>query len=548
VARIKDSSVDAVKAAADMVAVVEGRTTLRKSGSRFTGRCPFHEERTPSFSVNAVDKLYYCFGCGAKGDLITFVRETEGLDFAGAIEWLAGRFNVPIEYEESSPQVEEARRRRDRLLALLEQATAFYERYLWETAVGEPVRAYLESRGLHAAAAREFRLGLSPAGSMLSRKARERGFGDAELRTTGLLGPRGKDYFARRLMFPLADGRGRVVGFQARKLHEDDPLKGKYVNSPEGELFHKSAMLYGLHLARPAIAKEDRAVVVEGNTDVIALHQAGIRAAVASMGTALTEAQLKELGRLTRRLFLCFDADAAGEEATLRGMQLAAARGFDVWIVTSLPPGVDPADAPDDFERHLATAEKYARYRVAVEVERALPDRQAAYRRVKEILDPLPDGPDKLDAWQLANDRLGLTVQLQSGGAAAAATAAPVSGKVLAAGERLEREALAGCIAHPGLLRLLSELGPDHFELEQHRRLRAALLGEEAEDEELVGLRAELDAQAAAGGIDEGTTEQLLLRLRERRLQRELADADVDRLLDLQQALARVRTAIREFA
>src|SRR5919201_4118250 len=147
-ARIKDASVEAVKAAADMVQVVQARTQLRKSGARWTGRCPFHEERTPSFSVNAADKLFYCFGCGKGGDLITFVRESEGLDFAEAIEWLAERFGVPLEYEESSPQAELERRRRERLFALLEQATAFYERFLWESGTGGRVREYLASRGV----------------------------------------------------------------------------------------------------------------------------------------------------------------------------------------------------------------------------------------------------------------------------------------------------------------------------------------------------------------------------------------------------------------
>ena len=142
-------------------------------------------------------------------------------------------------------------------------------------------------------------------------------------------------------MFPLADARGRIVGFQARRLRDDDPLRGKYVNTPESELFKKGNVLYGLHLARPSIAKQDRAVVVEGNTDVIALRQAGVEPVVASMGTALTEAQLRELGRLSKRLFLCFDADAAGQEATLRGMELAVRQGFDVRVV-ALPPGRGP--------------------------------------------------------------------------------------------------------------------------------------------------------------------------------------------------------------
>src|SRR5207247_2493577 len=214
------------RAAADIVAVVSARTQLRKTGARYMGRCPFHEERTPSFSVNAPDKLYYCFGCGAKGDLITFVRETEQLDFAGAIEWLADRFNV-------------------------------------------------------------------------------------QLLPAGLVNRRGNHYFSGRLVFPLADARGRVLGFQARKLREDDPLRAKYVNSAEGELFRKGDLLYGLDRARGAIAKQDRAVVVEGNPDVLALRQAGIEPVVASMGTALTERQLRELGRLTKHIVLCFDGDAA---------------------------------------------------------------------------------------------------------------------------------------------------------------------------------------------------------------------------------------------
>ena len=184
-ARIKDSSVEAVKAAADIVAVVEDRTRLRKVGGRYSGRCPFHEERTPSFSVNAVDKLYYCFGCQAKGDVITFVRETEGLDFTGAIEWLGQRFNVPIEYDESTPAADAARERRERLYKLLEQAASFYERYLWDADAAEFAREYLESRNLGVEAARLFRLGFAPGGQTLADKARAAGFSDSELRAAG---------------------------------------------------------------------------------------------------------------------------------------------------------------------------------------------------------------------------------------------------------------------------------------------------------------------------------------------------------------------------
>ena len=176
--------------------------------------------------MNPQDKLFYCFGCGKGGDVITFVRDTEQLDFAEAVEWLAERFRVTLQYEETSPQFEQSRKRRDRLYAVLAQATSFYERHLWESAAGKPVCAYLEGRGLGEAVCREFRLGLSP-GTGLARKAQEKGFTRDELRHAGLTNTRGNDYFPQRLMFPLADARGRIVGFQARKLHDDDPLRGE---------------------------------------------------------------------------------------------------------------------------------------------------------------------------------------------------------------------------------------------------------------------------------------------------------------------------------
>jgi DNA primase len=539
-ARIKEASVAEVRAAIDMVELVSQYTPLRRVGARYTGRCPFHEERTPSFSVNAADKLFHCFGCGKGGDAISFVREQEQLDFAEAITWLAERFNVTLEYEELSPQVEEARRRRERLYALLEQATSFYERHLWESPAGEPVRAYLEGRGLGEAVSKEFRLGLSP-GRGLAAKAQQKGFSPAELRGAGLVNARGNDYFPQRLMFPLADARGRVVGFQARRLRDDDPLRGKYVNSPEGELFHKSAVLYGLNLARGAIAKQDRAIVVEGNTDVMALRQAGLEPVVASMGTALTEQQVRELSRLTRRLFLCFDADAAGEAATLRGMELAVKQGFDVHVVP-LPPGVDPADAADGFDQLLSAPVPYPLYRVRLIVDDPQ-DRQLAHREAKAFLDGLADSPERHEAWRYVNDKLGMTVQLQS--AVSSVKAASVSPRVLAAGERLERDALAGCLAHPELVSLLAELTPEHFDAEPNRRFREALVTDAEPPEDLVPLRAELSARAAAEEIDEATAKQLLLRLRERHLRRQLAAADLERTPELQEALTQIREAVQ---
>ncbi|HEX7625808.1 MAG TPA: toprim domain-containing protein, partial [Gaiellaceae bacterium] len=487
--------------------------------------------------VNAVDKLYYCFGCGAKGDLITFVRETEGLDFAGSIEWLGERFRVPIEYEESSPLQDAARKRRERLLALLEQAATFYERTLWDSQAGGMARDYLKGRGLNEEVCREFRLGLALGGTSLARKALEKGFTREELRAAGLTRQRGDDYFARRLLFPLTDRQGKVLGFQARKLHEDDPLKAKYVNTPESELFHKGWVVYGLDKARASIAREDRACVVEGNTDVIALRQAGFEPVVASMGTALTEQQLKELGRLTKRLWLAFDGDAAGESATLRGMELAAKQGFDVKVVP-LPPGIDPADDPAGFQQKLARAEPYLLYRVRIEVERD-DDREVRFRNVQTLLEAAPDSPERQDAWRLANDKLGMTVQLRAG-AASARAGAPASQRVLDASTKLERNALAGVLAHEELKPLLAELTPDHFYDPVHREIRKYIVDGATLDPDAVGLLAELDARAVAEGIDVATGEELIWRLRERELRRELQHADPSRTKELQEALQRL--------
>ena len=437
---------------------------------------------------------------------------------------------------------------------MLDQAAAFFERHLWDGPAGEPVRSYLASRGIGDETAKEFRLGLSP-GAGLARKALEKGFTADELRAGGLTNQRGNDYFPPRLMFPLADARGRTIGFQARKLHDDDPLRGKYVNSPESELFKKSHVLYGLHLGRPAIAKQDRAVVVEGNTDVIVLRQSGFEPVVASMGTALTEAHLRELGRLTKRLFLCFDADAAGEDATLRGMELAARQGFDIRVVM-LPPGQDPADAPDGFEERLAGAESYLHYRVRLELERSA-DRQEAWIRAREILSRAEDSPERQETLRMLADRLDLPKETLSGIAPARGARARLPQeqrqpqRLLDAGERLERDALAAVMAHRELLDGLTELSPEHFDDEAHRLIRAQLIGGGAgsQDAALVALHAELDARAAQEGITKRTGTELLLRLRERKLRRDLhGETDLARATELQAHLAKVRQALGELA
>jgi DNA primase len=321
------------------------------------------------------------------------------------------------------------------------------------------------------------------------------------------------------------------------------------VNSPEGELFHKSAILYGLHLGRAAIAKQDRAVVVEGQMDVIALRQAGLEPVVASMGTALTERQLRELSRVTRRLFLCFDSDAAGEAATMRGMELARRLGFDVHVV-ALDRGSDPADDPAGFQARLGGAASYPLHGIRV-IADGPGSAQEKFLAAREFLEPIEESPERQEALRYLADRLDLPKETQAGLSPRRGSGGfGVSPQLIAAGERLERDALAGVIAFPSLLPVLAELGPEHFDAPLHRHLREHLLARDAAapDAELVSLLAELDARVAAAGIDEQTAEQQLLKVRERQLKRELSSADEQRMPDLVAALDKVRAAFRQLA
>ncbi|MEA2274149.1 MAG: primase, partial [Solirubrobacteraceae bacterium] len=343
-----EDSKERVRDAVDMLALVESRVDLRRAGpSSHVGLCPFHDERTPSFSVNPVKKVYFCFGCQASGDAFRFVQETEGVDFKGALELLADRFGVELELASEDPGEAERRKRRERLLELLERTTGFYERYLWDSKEAEPARAYLAQRGLGEEILREFRVGYAPsAWDAVLLASRRGGFQNRELYDVGLAQRAQKtgklyDRFRRRIMFPLADVRGRVLGFGARALSEDQPPK--YLNTADGEIYHKGRHLYGAHLARADATKAGVVIACEGYTDVIALHQAGLRNAVCIMGTALTEDQVGELAKLASTVALALDADTAGQDAMLRAERVAAGRSLELRVVP-LPDGADPAD------------------------------------------------------------------------------------------------------------------------------------------------------------------------------------------------------------
>ena len=301
-ARYTPDSKDRVRDAVDMVDLVGARTDLRRAGpNRLTGLCPFHDERTPSFGINPAEKVYYCFGCQASGDAFTFVMETEGVDFKGALELLADRFNVALELEQEDPQAAEQRKRRERLLELLERTAAFYVRQLWESREAARARDYLAQRGLEEDALREFRVGYAPsAWDTVLNGSRRAGFGNRELYDAGLAQKSqqsGKIYdrFRSQIIFPLADARGRVRGFAGRTLGGEGERRPKYVNSPESELFHKRRQVFAADLARSAAAKAGYVVAAEGYTDVIAMHQVGVRNTVGIMGTALTDDQISEL-------------------------------------------------------------------------------------------------------------------------------------------------------------------------------------------------------------------------------------------------------------
>jgi DNA primase catalytic core len=341
---IKDASLQAVLASADIVDVVSGYTSLRKRGATYLGLCPFHQEKTASFTVSADKGLYYCFGCGEGGDIVRFVQRVENLSFAEAVEQLGERFGVPVEFEEGGGGDPARKDKEARLLLVLEKAAAFYERFLWETESGRVAREYLEARGLREEVCKAFRVGLSPdEWRGIHRRAGKEGFTDREMEEAGLLIRQpGKVYdrFRGRLMFPLIDHRGRVLGFGGRTLKDETP---KYLNSPEGPLYQKGRLLFGLYQARRAIADRDEVVVVEGYTDVLGLVQAGVANVVASMGTALTDAQVGLMMRFTSNITFMFDADRAGTEAMLRSGELARKRGLRPMMAV-LPGESDPAD------------------------------------------------------------------------------------------------------------------------------------------------------------------------------------------------------------
>jgi DNA primase len=426
VARYTDDSKDRVREAANLVELVAARTgEPRRTGpSGYMGLCPFHDESTPSFSIEPHKKLFHCFGCGESGDVFDFVQRTEGVDFTGAIELLADRYGVRLEREAEDPAEAQRRERRERLLELLERTATFYVRFLWESREAAKAREYLAERGLEEATLREFRVGYAPSAWDATLKASMgAGFKARELYDAGLV-QRAKgegriyDRFRGRIMFPLADTRGRVLGFGARAMR--DGQGAKYINTAENELFHKGRLLYAADLARAHATRAGSAILCEGYTDVIALHQAGLRNAVAAMGTSLTSEQVGELAKLAPVVQLALDADAAGQTAMVRAAQVAKDRKLELRVVP-LPAGRDPADviAEEGGDAMRGLAERSVPFvRFRVERELAIGDLTSAEGKdrvigeLRPVFQTIPESLERRDLLRLVSDRLDVPEQV----------------------------------------------------------------------------------------------------------------------------------------
>jgi DNA primase len=579
-ALISTESLERVKQAADIVEVISAHTDLRRQGTRWVGLCPFHEERTPSFSVDAQEKLYHCFGCGVGGDTIKFVEEKEGLGFAEAVELLADRYGVELEREREDPRAEARRQQRRRLGDLLDRTAAFYAAYLWESEEAGKARAYLAERGMGEEALRAFGVGYAPsAWDKVLLRGQRAGFKVEELRQVGLAqrGRGGGEYdrFRSRIMFPIRDRRGRTLGFGGRAMRSDQGAK--YVNTAETEFFHKSHMLYGIDLAKGAIAKAGRVVVAEGYTDVIALHQAGVEEAVGVMGTAITEEQVAALSGMVDEVVLALDADAAGQEAMLRAQRVAAGRKMRL-RVAAMPAGEDPAEmvvaegGAERFRGLLDDAVELPVFQVGLVLARTDAGSPAARDRalaeIAPIVAGMGEGASRDDLVRQIAERLDFEPAMVMGRIVAAR---PVSGgpqpgqgsegaavrarpAELTSRERRERALLAMCIALPAEGRdYLARLGDDHLSPSGARAL--AWLREHPEDpasdlphddSELAGLIAELVILAHDEPASAEAMQLNYLLLEQRRLEAEIAAAGERNDYERRAALSRERAALVE--
>lgn len=402
--RIPEHKLDEIRQAADIVEVVADVVSLKKSGQGFTGLCPFHNEKTPSFRVNPDMGIFKCFGCGEGGDAFSFVMKTEHVSFMEAVRSLAERYNVDLPEEESTPEQAERATRFEKLYEALRFAANWYYQQLKHHEEAEKARVYLQKRGFTIETIRVFGLGYAPpSGQALLDAAVQEGIDESILLDTDLVKPSSKgegvyDSFRDRLMFPILNPSARVIGFAGRTFDEN---KGpKYVNSAQTDVYNKSQVLYGIHLAKSVIRQEKQVILVEGYTDVMSLAQHGVKNIVANSGTALTREQLELLKRYSNRLLMIYDADAAGQKAMVRGIELALEMGLEPETL-QLPEGEDPdsfvkEQGQEGFIEHKRkNTEDYITYllRLAEESGRltSMHERVHVIEELVELLAAIPD-------------------------------------------------------------------------------------------------------------------------------------------------------------
>tara|TARA_B110000014_G_scaffold241180_1_gene209826 strand:- start:198 stop:1997 length:1800 start_codon:yes stop_codon:yes gene_type:complete len=429
---IVDEDVRKVRDESDIIRIITEHTQLKKTGAQWMGLCPFHGEKSPSFSVNAEKGVYYCFGCQVSGDVIDFVREIEGLDFAGSVEFLAAKTGIPLRYTDHNEG--RRRNRRKEHAEIVQKAVDFYHQRLLEDPAARPARDYLRSRGYAGEVARQFQIGWAPdEWSLLSLAL---GLSDDDLKATGLGGinKRGGqyDFFRARIVFPIFDAQGSPVGFGGRKLPDGEGPKYKNT-SDAAEYYSKSEVLYGLHWAKAEAGRLDELVVCEGYTDVIGCHLVGIERAVATCGTALTPSHARLIKRFAKRVVLAFDADGAGQAAAERVYAWEEEFGLQ-FAVAALPEGADPGDlagsAPDVLQQAITDARPFLEFRVDRVLDRGdLGSVEGRARAATEAMALVAEHPDALVRDQYAMgiaDRCQVGIdELRRRGAVAAAQARP---------------------------------------------------------------------------------------------------------------------------
>jgi len=363
---ITPQTIQQITSRIDIIDVVGEFVKLKKRGTNYLGNCPFHNEKSPSFTVSPAKEIYKCFGCGKSGNTITFLMEHEKYSYVEALRWLAARYNIEIEETETSPAQKIAQQTADSLYAINHFAMDFFTKQYWDTEAGATIaQSYMQHRGFLRPIVEKFKIGYNPSDRDSLAKALIQNQFNPELFTrTGLVVERNgewQDNYRDRIIFPIHNTTGKIIGFGARQIAKND-RSPKYINTPENEIYVKSRILYGSYFARTAIDKANECLLVEGYTDVVSLHQAGIENVVASGGTSLTIDQLRLVKKYTQNLTIIYDGDAAGVKAALRGLDMALEEGLNVQLVL-IPDNEDPDSyvnkvGPDAFRAFVQSAKK----------------------------------------------------------------------------------------------------------------------------------------------------------------------------------------------